>query len=134
MKAVFDQNYVKAIEAVLTSRPAQTSSSSRSNSSKKSPSGNEEPLFTVVMIWAASTEIFLKQHPVHKTLESFEKAMRENHKSIAPSMIYAYAALKSGIPFANGAPNLTVDIPGVERWLKKTIWRSVARTSRPGRR
>ena len=65
------------------------------------------------MIWAASTEIFLKQHPVHKTLESFEKAMRDNHKAIAPSMIYAYAALKSGIPFANGAPNLTVDIPAL---------------------
>src|SRR5438552_10107524 len=53
------------------------------------------------------------QHPAHKTLESFEQAMRENHKSIAPSMIYAYAALKSGIPFANGAPNLTVDIPAL---------------------
>ena len=65
------------------------------------------------MIWAASTEIFLKQHAVHKTIESFEKAMRENHKAIAPSMIYAYAALKSRIPFANGAPNLTVDIPAM---------------------
>jgi myo-inositol-1-phosphate synthase len=65
------------------------------------------------MIWAASTEIFLKLHAVHKTLDSFEKAMRENHKAIAPSMIYAYAALKSGIPFANGAPNLTVDIPAL---------------------
>jgi myo-inositol-1-phosphate synthase len=67
----------------------------------------------VVMIWAASTEVFLKQHPVHKTIDSFEKAMRENHRAIAPSMIYAYAALKSGIPFANGAPNLTVDIPAL---------------------
>src|SRR4029079_1667988 len=67
----------------------------------------------VVMIWAASTEVFLKPHPVHKTLETFEKAMKENHKAIAPSMIYAYAALKSGIPSANGAPNLTVDIPAL---------------------
>src|SRR5678815_896098 len=69
----------------------------------------------LVMIWAASTEIFLKPHAVHKTLESFEKAMKENHKSIAPSMIYAYAALKSGIPFANGAPNLTVDLPAIRQ-------------------
>src|SRR6185295_9387417 len=67
----------------------------------------------LVMIWAASTEIFLKPHAVHKTLESFEKAMRENHKAIAASMIYAYAALKCGVPFANGAPNLTVDIPAL---------------------
>ncbi len=75
------------------------------------------------MIWAASTEIFLKEHPVHKTLDSFEKAMRENHKAIAPSMVYAYAALKSGIPFANGAPNLTVDIPAL---------RTLAEEKRPG--
>jgi myo-inositol-1-phosphate synthase len=65
------------------------------------------------MIWAASTEIYMKQHAVHRNLETFEKAMRENHKAIAPSMIYAYAALKSGVPFANGAPNLTVDIPAL---------------------
>src|SRR5678815_3105468 len=69
----------------------------------------------LVMIWAASTEAFMKQHPVHKTIESFEEAMRANHKAIAPSMIYAYAALKSGIPFANGAPNLTVDIPALRK-------------------
>jgi myo-inositol-1-phosphate synthase len=67
------------------------------------------------MVWAASTEIFLKPHAVHKTLESFEKAMRENHPSIAPSMLYAYAALKSGVPFANGAPNLTVDVPALRK-------------------
>src|SRR5205085_10939087 len=67
----------------------------------------------LVMVWAASTEIFLKQHAVYKTLKSFEQAMRDNHKAIAPSMVYAYAALKSGVPFANGAPNLTVDIPAL---------------------
>ena len=67
----------------------------------------------------ASTEIFLKQHAVHKTIDSFEKAMRDNHKAIAPSMIYAYAALKSGIPFANGAPNLTVDIPALTELADK---------------
>src|SRR3712207_4202841 len=65
------------------------------------------------MVWAASTEIFLKPHAAHKTLKSFEQAMRDDHKSIAPSMLYAYAALKSGVPFANGAPNLTVDIPAL---------------------
>ena len=66
-----------------------------------------------MMIWAASTEIFMKPHATHRTLKSFEQAMRDNHRSIAPSMVYAYAALKSGVPFANGAPNLTVDIPAL---------------------
>jgi len=68
----------------------------------------------LVMIWCASTEIFLKPEKVHADLKSFEKAMKENHEAIAPSMLYAYAALKQGLPFANGAPNLTVDIPALQ--------------------
>ncbi len=69
----------------------------------------------LVMVWCASTEIFLKPHKVHATLESFEKAMKQNHPAIAPSMLYAWAALKEGVPFANGAPNLTLDIPALEQ-------------------
>jgi myo-inositol-1-phosphate synthase len=67
----------------------------------------------LVMVWAASTEVFLAPSEVHQTIEAFEKAMYDNDARIAPSMIYAYAALKSGIPFANGAPNLTIDIPAL---------------------
>ncbi|MDX1395060.1 MAG: inositol-3-phosphate synthase [Gemmatimonadota bacterium] len=67
----------------------------------------------LVMVWAASTEIFMKPEPVHDTLESFEKAMEENDRAIAPSMLYAWAALQEGVPFANGAPNLTCDIPAL---------------------
>ncbi len=67
-----------------------------------------------VMIWCGSTEIFLKPGPVHQTLAAFEKGLRANSPEIAPSMIYAYAALKLGVPFANGAPNLTVDIPALQ--------------------
>jgi myo-inositol-1-phosphate synthase len=65
------------------------------------------------MIWAASTEIFLEPGEVHSSIESFEKGLYDNDERIAPSMIYAYAAIKSGVPFANGAPNLTVDIPAL---------------------
>ena len=72
------------------------------------------------MVWAASTEIFLTPDPVHDTVESFEQAMRDNHDSIAPSMIYAYAALMEGVPFANGAPNLTVDIPAMVELSART--------------
>ena len=67
----------------------------------------------MVMVWCGSTEVFLKAQPAHQTLKCFEKALEENDPSIAPSMIYAYAALQRGIPFANGAPNLTVDIPAL---------------------
>ena len=68
----------------------------------------------LVMIWCGSTEIFMEEAPVHATIESFEKGLAENDAGIAPSMIYAWAALKEGIPFMNGAPNLTVDVPAME--------------------
>ncbi len=67
------------------------------------------------MVWCGSTEIFLRPGPAHETLEAFEKAMAENDPSIAPSMLYAYAALMEGVPYANGAPNLSGDIPALER-------------------
>jgi myo-inositol-1-phosphate synthase len=70
------------------------------------------------MVWCGSTEIFLKTQDVHKDLKSFEKAMRTNDPAIAPSMLYAYAAISEGVPFANGAPNLTVDIPALEEFAK----------------
>lgn len=66
-----------------------------------------------VMIWCASTETFTKPSEVHNNLKNFEKGLENNDENIAPSQIYAYAALKMGIPFANGAPNLTVDTPAL---------------------
>jgi myo-inositol-1-phosphate synthase len=67
----------------------------------------------LVMVWCASTEIFLRPSAVHETVESFEKGLRENDPEIAPSMVYAYAAIMENVPFANGAPNLTADIPAL---------------------
>jgi myo-inositol-1-phosphate synthase len=67
----------------------------------------------LVMIWCGSTELFTQPHPVHDTLESFEEGLRNNSPDIPPSMIYAYAALKMGVPYANGAPHLTVDCPAL---------------------
>jgi myo-inositol-1-phosphate synthase len=69
----------------------------------------------LVMIWAASTEVFLTPGPVHQSLPAFEQGMDRNDPAIAPSMLYAYAALMEGVPFANGAPNLTVDVPALVR-------------------
>jgi myo-inositol-1-phosphate synthase len=73
----------------------------------------ENKLSRCVMIWCASTEIYLKPTEVHASLDNFEAGLKENDPSISPSMLYAYAALSSGIPFINGAPNLTVDIPAM---------------------
>jgi myo-inositol-1-phosphate synthase len=68
----------------------------------------------LVMTWAGSTEVFMKEGPVHQSLASFEKGLEENDDSIPSSMVYAYAALREGIPFTNAAPNLTADIPALQ--------------------
>jgi myo-inositol-1-phosphate synthase len=73
----------------------------------------------VVVLWAASTEIYLKQTAVHKSIEAFEKGLDNDDIAIAPSQIYAYAALSEGVPFANGAPNLTVDFPAMVELSKR---------------
>jgi myo-inositol-1-phosphate synthase len=72
-----------------------------------------------VMIWCGSTEIFLTPTEVHSSIEAFEKGMLENDINIAPSMLYAYAALMEGVPFANGAPNLTVDLPVMQELSRR---------------
>ena len=73
----------------------------------------------LVMVWCGSTEIFLKSNKVHKTINSFEKGLKNNDKNISPSMIYAYAAIKCGAAYANGAPNLSADIPALIELSKK---------------
>ena len=71
-----------------------------------------------VAVWCGSTEVFLQAGPTHQTLAAFEKGLERNAPEISPSMIYAYAAISCGIPFANGAPNLSVDIPALMELAK----------------
>src|ERR687895_2566569 len=113
MKAVFDQSYVKRLNGTNVKTGKTKLQLANQLIDEIAEFKRKNQCDRLVMIWAASTEVFMKQHAVHRTLKSFEQAMRDNHKAIAPSMIYAYAALKSGVPFANGAPNLTVDIPAL---------------------
>src|SRR3954469_21426109 len=113
MRAVFDQSYVKRLSGANVKEGANKLKMAEQLMEDIAEFKRKNKCSRLVMVWAASTEIFLKPHAVHKTLKSFEQAMRDNHKAIAPSMIYAYAAVKSGVPFANGAPNLTVDIPAL---------------------
>ncbi|MBS1811381.1 MAG: inositol-3-phosphate synthase [Acidobacteria bacterium] len=113
MAAVFDQNYVKRLHGTHVKTGANKMELAEQLMQDIADFKRKNKCARLVMVWCGSTEVFIKEQPVHKTLASFEKALRENHKAIAPSMIYAYAALKSGVPFANGAPNLTVDIPAL---------------------
>ncbi|MFC2062750.1 inositol-3-phosphate synthase [Chloroflexota bacterium] len=111
MPAVFDSQYVKRIKATNVKK-ARTKlelvEAVRDDISRFRKNNNCDRL---VMIWCASTEKFITESGVHQDLESFTRGLKENNELISPSMIYAYAALLDGIPFANGAPGLTVDIP-----------------------
>src|SRR5438093_7114728 len=110
MPAVFDDYYVKRLHGANVKR-APTKLDLAEAIRKdirdfKAANGCDR----LVMIWCASTEIFLEEGPAHMNREDFEAAMEGNDESIAPSMLYAYAAIMEGVPFANGAPNLTADI------------------------
>lgn len=113
MAAVFEQNYVKRLhgENVKTGKNKMDLAEQLIDEIARFKS--DKGCDRLVMVWAASTEIFLEESEVHRTLEAFERGMYDNDPAIAPSMIYAYAALKAGVPFANGAPNLSVDIPAL---------------------
>jgi myo-inositol-1-phosphate synthase len=113
MPGVFDQHYVKRLNGthIKTGNNKMELAEQLIQDIKDFQTKND--CSRLVMIWCASTEIFLQTTPVHDTLASFEQGLRESSPDIAPSMIYAYAALKCGVPFANGAPNLTVDIPAL---------------------
>ncbi len=110
MKAVFMREYVRNLEGPHVKEEKNKWELAQAlvediQSFKKSNGLNR-----VVMVWCASTETYMQEGDGHKTPADFEKALKENDPCIPPSMIYAYAALKTGVPFANGAPNLTVDI------------------------
>ena len=115
LKAVFDQQYVKRLNGTHVKTGANKMDLAEQLMEDILTFKRAGECERVVIVWCASTEIFMKPSREHQDLESFERAMRENSPVIAPSMIYAYAALKSGVPFANGAPNLTVDIPALTK-------------------
>jgi myo-inositol-1-phosphate synthase len=118
MKAVFDQNYVKNLHGTHIKKGKNKFDLAQQLRQDIRDFKKKNKCDRLVMVWCASTEVFLKPEAVHKTLESFEKGMKENHPAIAPSMIYAYASIAEGVPFANGAPNLTVDLPALEEFAK----------------
>lgn len=123
MKAVFDQEFVKRLHGTwVKSAPTKWDLMEQVKQDIENFK-KENNCDRIVVIWCGSTEVFTPLSEVHKTLASLEKGLKENHKDIAPSNIYAYAAVSMGIPYINGAPNLTVDIPA--------MWELAAKTETP---
>jgi myo-inositol-1-phosphate synthase len=113
MKAVFDHEYVKRINGPNVKDTGSKMDKAEMLMDDIRNFQESNGVSRSVMIWCASTEVFHRPAAVHQTLKDFECGLMKNDPEIAPSQIYAYAALKSGIPFANGAPNLTTDMPAL---------------------
>ena len=112
-KAVFDRDFVRRLEGRWVKEADSKWELAEMVREDIRTFKKEHGLERLVMIWCGSTEIFIEPQPGHETIESFEQGLKDNDANIAPSMIYAYAALKEGIPYLNGAPNLTVDVPAI---------------------
>ena len=113
MPAVFDNHYVTRIHGTNVKSGKTKRDLAEQLRADMRNFKAEHKLDRLVIVWCASTEIFIKAGPQHATLAAFEAAMDANDEAIAPSMLYAYAALMEKVPFCNGAPNLTVDIPAL---------------------
>ena len=112
-KAVFDRQYVKRLDGPNVKQGKNKRDLAEQVRADIQKFKSDHKLDRLVMIWCGSTEVFMKESEAHQTLEAFEKALDSSDHSIPSSMVYAYAALKEGIPYANGAPNLSADIPAL---------------------
>ncbi len=119
MPAAFDREYVKMLDGKHVKKGKNKYEIALQIKDDIAKFKTKHGCSRMVMLWCGSTEIFLTQDDVHTTPEKFEKAMKENHPSIAPSMLYAWAAITSGIAYGNGAPNLSVDIPALQALAQK---------------
>ncbi|MGE5383011.1 MAG: inositol-3-phosphate synthase [Omnitrophica WOR_2 bacterium] len=118
MKAVFDRNFVHNLSGVNVKK-AKTKMDLANELMKDIREFKEKNNCSrLVMVWCASTEVYIEESKIHRSLADFEDALLDNNPAIAPSMIYAYAALKSGVPYANGAPNLSCDFPAMTELAK----------------
>jgi len=113
MKAVFDRNFVRNLDGTHIKEGKSLREHVDALKEDIARFRTEHRLERCVMIWCASTEVYLKPEQIHQSMDEFQRAVNDNHPHVAPSMLYALAALESGIPFVNGAPNLTIDIPAM---------------------
>ncbi|HEY4840036.1 MAG TPA: inositol-3-phosphate synthase [Candidatus Acidoferrales bacterium] len=119
MKAAFDRNYCRNLDGTHVKKAKNKYDLALQIKQDIADFKKKTKVNRIVVIWCGSTEIFLTPQDVHSTIAKFEQGMKDDDPNIAPSMLYAWAAVTSGIPFANGAPNLTVDIPAIQQLAAK---------------
>ncbi|HIC55989.1 MAG TPA: inositol-3-phosphate synthase [Acidobacteria bacterium] len=118
--AVFDQHYVKRLDGPNVKTGASKRELAEQVIEDIRRFKTEQNVDRLVLVWCGSTEIFMEESVVHSSLEAFEKGLDDSDPAIPSSMIYAYAAIKEGIPYANAAPNLSADVPALEQLALKT--------------
>jgi len=133
MPAIFDKEYVRRLDGPNVKSGGNKFELAQQLRDDIRRFRDQHGCARLVMIWCGSTEIFLRSGSAHESLESFEAAMKANDPAIAPSMLYAYAAIMEGVPYANGAPNLSADVPALEGPPPSAGFPLPARTSRPAR-
>ncbi|SDX58430.1 myo-inositol-1-phosphate synthase [Hydrobacter penzbergensis] len=120
MKAVFDKSYVKNLDGHNIKEAPTKYDLAKAVAADIEQFSKTNGCNRVALVWCGSTEKYIEQSAVHESIEAFEAGLKNNDPAISPSMIYAYAAIRMGIPFANGAPNLTCDIPALIQLAKET--------------
>jgi myo-inositol-1-phosphate synthase len=111
--AVFDQRYVKRLDGPNVKKGTTKKDLAEQLRADIRGFKKDNGLDRMVMVWCGSTEVFMKESPAHQSIEAFEKALEANDSTIPSSMVYTYAALMEDVPYANGAPNLSVDVPAM---------------------
>ena len=120
MSAVFDRRYVKRLDGPNVKKGKTKKDLADQLAEDMRRFKKENNCDRLVMVWCGSTEVYLTESPAHTSLENLEKGLEASDDSIPSSMIYAYAAIKEGIPYANAAPNLSADIPALLELADKT--------------
>src|SRR5262249_340239 len=120
MPAVFDQKYVRRLDGPNVKIGRNKRDLAEQVIADIRAFRQEHGCDRLVVVWCGSTEVYLKQGPAHATLVAFEQALERNDDPIPSSMIYAYAALHEGIPYANAAPNLSADVPAMLELAART--------------
>src|ERR1043166_4900330 len=118
--AVFDQHYVKRLDGPNVKKGRNKRDLAEQVMADIQKFKKDNNLDRLVMIWCGSTEIFMTESEGHQSLKNFERGLEENDPAIPSSMIYAYAAIREGIPYANAAPNLSGDVPALNELAQHT--------------
>ena len=119
MPAVFSRKYVKNLNGKHLKRGKTKMDLAKQLIDDIKNFKKQSGVERLVMVWCGSTEVYIQASSVHSSVKSFEDGLKNNHPGIPPSMIYAYAAIKCGVPYANGAPNLSADVPALTKLAKK---------------